>query len=68
MSDASVESSKQGSVYGLMAEFDTPQELLTAARRLTTRATSRSMLSVRSRSKDSPTRSDFTRTAFRWWS
>jgi len=31
MSDASVESSKQGSVYGLMAEFDTPQELLTAA-------------------------------------
>ena len=31
MSDASVESSKHGSVYGLMAEFDTPQELVTAA-------------------------------------
>ena len=31
MSDASVDFSGQGSVYGLMAEFDSPQELLTAA-------------------------------------
>src|SRR5258705_1342671 len=31
MSESSIDSSENGSVYGLMAEFDSPQELLTAA-------------------------------------
>ena len=58
---------KRDPIYGIMAEFDSAQALVDAARTRRTRpATRRSMPTARFPSKAWPKKSDFITTKFRW--
>ena len=59
---------KRDPVYGIMAEFDSAQALIDAARStLIKRDIKKSMLTVPFQSKVWPKRSAFTRMPFLWW-
>jgi len=59
-------STNDAAIHGLMAEFDSAQELLDAAHKAHEAGYRKSRLTVRSRSRGLPKRLAFTRTACRW--
>ena len=58
---------KRDPIYGIMAEFDSAQALVDAARRTHEAGYRRSTPTVRSPSKDWPKKLASIATKFRWW-